>query len=362
MNNFDKWLKCYGNDELSIFSQDTEALLWLKLKTIVRKKWLNAFVQQHQLHLTTSTLQDQFRELYTLLQSRPEAHSWLEQFIRDENRQLALALPVEQLVSELYKLRVFDWGGSYQNNLDRYLVNNFIKTISSFEEISKKIDTEIHLSVANYVLCSWYNHWSSILIEHLFKEHPKVLPTIGMIKKVDFFVDQVPFDLKVTYLPIGYIAQQRKQKGLKTELSELKTYAKQYHIHFDAKADDDTIAYEITQKLSDAGKEESLAITKERHRILTEVMTNPKPLIRWLYENQGDRRFDAANRIFLILVDTTHWHDSWQLKRNLNLLKPSIEGWLNTFRRDQLAGLQVEFNFTKKTYCCFADVIFVVKR
>ncbi len=94
MNNFDKWLKCYGNDELSIFSQDTEALLWLKLKTIIRKKWLNAFAQQHQLHLTTSKLQDQFCELYTLLQSHPESHSWLEQFIREENGQLALLLPL----------------------------------------------------------------------------------------------------------------------------------------------------------------------------------------------------------------------------------------------------------------------------
>jgi hypothetical protein len=159
---------------------------------------------------------------------------------------------------------------------------------------------------------------------------------------------------------MGYIAQQRKQKGLKTELSELKTYAKQYRIHFDAQADDDTVAYEITQKLSDAGIENQ-AITKIRHLVLTEAINNPKLLIRWLYENQSDRRFDAANRIFLILVDTTHWNDSWQLKRNLNLLKPSIDNWLNNFNCEQLASLQVAFNFAKKTYHCFADAIFVVK-
>jgi len=32
-------------------------------------------------------------------------------------------------------------------------------------------------------------------------------------------------------------------------------------------------------------------------------MKNPAELIKWLYEEQGERRFDAANRFFLILVD-----------------------------------------------------------
>ena len=58
-----------------------------------------------------------------------KAHQLLDTFIRAGNRKVALALPVEQLVSELYKMRNFDWGGNYQNNLDRYIVDNFIKTI-----------------------------------------------------------------------------------------------------------------------------------------------------------------------------------------------------------------------------------------
>ena len=52
MNNFDKWLKCYGNDELSIFSQDTEALLWLKLNM----KKLHFLLQQRPLSLQHNEL------------------------------------------------------------------------------------------------------------------------------------------------------------------------------------------------------------------------------------------------------------------------------------------------------------------
>jgi len=358
MNNFDNWLKQYNADDLSQFSKNSDALLWLKLKSIARKEHLAAFVQQNQLSLISNKLNEQWRELYSLLQSHSDAHNLLDTFIRAKNQEI---LPLEQLVSELYKMQSFSWGGNYQNDLDRYLVDNFIKKYHRFDDITAEIETKINVSVSNYVFCSWYNHWSSILIEHLFKQHPIVLPTIGLIKKVDFFVEQIPFDLKVTYLPEGYIAAQRKQRGLKPELTELKGYARKYGIHFDNKATDDTLAYEITQKLSDANIKESDAILETRRSILQESIENPKLLIQWLYENQGDRRFDASNRIFLIVVDRDNWGDSWKLKRNLNLLKPAINQWLDNFNPDLLQNFKIEFNFKGKLYHCFADVIFAVK-
>lgn len=364
MNNFDNWLKQYEANDLSQFSENGDALLWLKLKSITRKarnEYLIAFVQQNQFSLSSKKLNDQWRELYSLLQSRPDAHNLLDTFIRAKHQEILPPEQSEQLVSELDKMQSFSWGGNYQNDLDRYLVDNFIKKYHRFDNISVEIETKINASVSNYVFCSWYNHWSSILIEHLFKQHPIVLPTIGMIKKVDFFVDQIPFDLKVTYLPKEYIAAQRKQKELKPELTELKGYAKKHRILFDKKATGDTLAYEITQKLSDANIKESDAILEMRRSILQESVENPRPLIRWLYENQGDRRFDASNRIFLIVVDKNNWSDSWKLKRNLNLLKPVINQWLDNFNPDLLQNLKVEFNFNDKPYHCFADVIFAIK-
>lgn len=361
MNKFENWLKCYDADDLLPFTESADGLLWLKLKSIVRKEWLNAFLRHSEIELQSSKLKEQWRELFAALNQRNDAHSLLDAFIREQDRHIALALPVQQLVSELYKMRSFDWGGNYQNNLDRFLVDHYIKNIPSFDTLSSKIQTEIAASVSGYVLCSWYNHWSSILIEHLFKQHPKVLPTIGMIKKVDFFVDQVPFDLKVTYLPQGFIAEQRKAMGLKPELTELKGYARAENISFDKAADNAAQAYEITQKLLDAGSSNAGEIQNIRTRILNEAMASPELLVRWLYENQGERRFDASNRVFLVLVDTQDWDASWKLKRNLDALKPSIDGWLDSFKRDELDRLKVEFRFAGKLYRCFSDVIFVVR-
>jgi hypothetical protein len=90
--------------------------------------------------------------------------------------------------------------------------------------------------VKGYVLNSWYNHWSSILIEHIFKSHKSVLPTVGQIKNVDFFINKIPFDLKVTYFPAEYLKQKRKERGLPVELTFLKAEAKNLKIYFDKEA------------------------------------------------------------------------------------------------------------------------------
>ena len=144
------------------------------------------------------------------------------------------------MVSELYKLREFNWGGDYKNALDKFLVDRYIKVYQDFDILFSKFEGEINRAVQGYVLCSWYNHWSSILIEHIFKTHPIVLPTVGQIKKVDFFINDIPFDLKVTYLPANFIETKRKEKGLQPELTELKqkaklagiTFTKQKQIYF----------------------------------------------------------------------------------------------------------------------------------
>jgi hypothetical protein len=110
---------------------------------------------------------------------------------------------------------------------------------------------EISHAVRGYVLNSWYNHWSSILIEHIFKSHKKVLPTVGQIKNVDFFINNVPFDLKVTYFPSEYLKLKRKEKGFPVELTYLKSKAKELNIVFDKSANASDIYYEITEKMKD---------------------------------------------------------------------------------------------------------------
>ena len=43
-----------------------------------------------------------------------------------------------KLISELYKLHVFDWGGLYQNNLERTIVDNYIKKLRILNFLQRK--------------------------------------------------------------------------------------------------------------------------------------------------------------------------------------------------------------------------------
>jgi hypothetical protein len=368
MRDFNYRKQLHDSEQLGEFNTNTIALLWLKIKSIVRKELIEEFVKQNNITLKERALGKQFAELFDLLyKNTTYSHQILDAYIRQKNISQVAALNTEQLVFELYKLKNFDWGGDYQNSLDKYLVSRYVKTHKSYDTLVSKFETEINVAVQGYVLNSWYNHWSSILIEHIFKSHPIVLPTVGQIKSVDFFLNNIPFDLKVTYLPAEYIKFKRKEKGLPVELTFLKNKAIEAKISFDKKAKDADIFYEIVEKMKDKNDEfcnKVLATLKnEKLEILKEVQENPKILAKWLYENQGEMRFGAENRLFLVLVDTDDFTNSWKLKRNLGLLKPIIIDYLDGFANKKVDDLRVAFSYKGKShsFTALTDIIFVVK-
>lgn len=368
MASFNHWKKAFEADEMEVFNFNAAGILWLKLKSIARKELLADFIAQERIALKTSKIADEFVELYDQLSvDLPAAHTKLDGFIRRAHAAQVSAFDEQKLVAELYQLRSFDWGGDYKNALDRYLVDRFVKVYDSYAELTARFDGEISRAVQGYVLCSWYNHWSSILIEHLFKQHAIVLPVVGQIKKVDFFIKGIPFDLKVTYLPANFIEKKRKEQGLKPELTELKQQAKALGIHFNKESKADDIYYEITQKMQDKGSPaclEALAsINKTRLDILQAVQANPKALIQNLYEEQGEMRFDASNRLFLVLVDSQDFDNSWKLKRNMEVLRPAINTYLDGFADKNLDDLCIRFRYKAKTqdFKVISDLIFVVR-
>lgn len=369
MKDFNYWDKLHKNEELEEFSNDNVGLLWLKTKSISRKELIAEFIKINNIALTETALAKQFVELFGILNSNvTKSNQILDDFIKSENTKQVGALNTAQLVSELYKLKNFDWGGDYQNSLDKYLVSRYVKVQNpSYENLLSKFETEISVAVLGYVLNSWYNHWSSILIEHIFKSHTEVLPTVGQIKSVDFFINDVPFDLKVTYLPAEYIKTKRKEKGLPVELTFLKKKATEAKIIFDKTAKPADIFYEIVEKMKDRNDDFCLDILKtlkdEKLEILQEVQDDPKMLATWLYENQGEMRFGSENRLFLVLVDTDDFTNSWKLKRNIDLLKPTILNYLDNFNIKKIDDLKIEFEFKgkTKTFTALTDIIFVVK-
>lgn len=368
MKDFDYWKKLHESEKLEEFSTDEQGFLWLKLKSIVRKELISEFITENEIELKDTSLNGQFVELYALLARNPaESHKLLNKYIETKNKTVLAALDTKKLVSELYKLKSFDWGGDYQNSLDKYLVSHYVKVFQSYDMLVSKFETEISTAVQGYVLNSWYNHWSSILIEHLFKSHEAVLPTVGQIKHVDFFIGNVPFDLKVTYLPAEYIKARRKELGFSVELTYLKAKAKELEIDFDKKAKHTDVYYEIVEKLKDKGSKECKTVIetlkKENLQILDEAKENPTRLAKWLYENQGEMRFGSENRLFLVLVDTDDFTGSWKLKRNMDVLKPVIKNYLDNFTNKKVADLTIAFKYKGKpqTFTALTDVIFVVK-
>ena len=238
-----------------------------------------------------------------------------------------------------------------------------MKKITSYESLSNAIEGDLHNSLRAYVLASWYNHWTSIIIEDIFKEHVNVIPAVGQIKKIDFFLNNKPFDLKVTYLPEGYIKDYRKASGLRPELTLMKDLARKLDISFDTSVPEAVLIPDLWRKLDDHPSDDARRLIRElyacRETLLNESIANPEPLARWFYENQGVRRFDASNRLFLVLVDKTDFFDSWKLKRARPLISKCITNYLGKINSD--VGFQLEFDWNGESYSTEADVIFVIK-
>jgi hypothetical protein len=265
------------------------------------------------------------------------------------------------IVNQLYRVQEFNWGGLHQNSLEKTIVDNYVKKITNYETLCRCVENELLTSLRGYVLCSWYNHWTSIIIEDIFKDHPNVLPAVGLVKKIDFFVRDTPFDLKVTYLPEGFLSGKRKAAGNRPELTLLKRAARTHGLPISADLADAALLQDLWTKVADHPAAECKQLIAElvnlRNALVTEIERDPGELIRWLYENQGDRRFDASNRLFLVLVDQRNYFDSWKLKRAKPLMEEKIRGYLDGCGNNP--GRRIEFDWEGTRYSTVSDVLVV---
>jgi len=82
-------------------------------------------------------------------------------------------------------------------------------------------------------------------------------------------------------------------------------------------------------------------------------------LMTWLYTNQGEMRFGAENRLFVILVDSTDMNESWKMKRAFALIGPKVKDYLDNFNEESLK--EINFTYKGNQYKSLADVLSVVK-
>lgn len=200
----------------------------------------------------------------------------------------------EDLIKELHKVQDFSWG-VVQGQLDQKIQAEYVRRIVRYADLINNVKAKLHDDVTSYVICTWYNHWTTVLIEEHISQHPKVIPTLKNIKGVDIFMDGQPFDLKTAGLPREY-------------------------------------------DIKDAIK-------------------NPKNLAVWMYENQGAQRFGADNRLFVVLLDTKNPEESWKLKRNFNLVFSKIDEFFNKEKVSN--SDEIVFSFAKKTYTTVTKVLLI---
>jgi len=200
----------------------------------------------------------------------------------------------EDLKKELTKVKDFSWG-TVQGQLDQKIQSEYVRVFVRYDELLRNVEAQLHPDVTNYVICTWYNHWTTILIEEQISLHERVVPTLKSVKGTDIFFDGQPFDLKVTYLPRNYDP--------------------------------------------------------------TEAAKQPQQLAIWMYENQGAQRFGADNRFFVILFDKREPERSWELKRNFPLISERVNDFFDTAKVSEED--EVVFTFNQRTYTAVTKVLII---
>jgi len=349
----------YKADAITELSKSDEGRRFLLLRSLSRTEHLLKLAETCGINVSAVGNRELLSTLYNSAVTIQQIKTSVKSIYLSERT--TRAANESTLINELYKMKEFYWGGLHQNSLEKTIVDNYVKKIQIYGDLNKRIDNEMLESMRGYVRCSWYNHWTSIIIEDIFKEHKNVLPAVGLVKKIDFFVHDVPFDLKVTYLPEGYVKDCRREQKLRPELTLVKQAARKRNIPIDSELSDAALLEHLWGIIADQPDDEARILINElrkaRLEMISTIVHNPTVLIRWLYENQGERRFDASNRLFLVLVNEDNYFQSWQLKRNRTLLANKIIQYLDTVPID--AGKTVEFSWDGRNYKTTADAIVI---
>lgn len=361
MSNFEKWDKEFRAQNLYAFNNNANALLWLKVRAVCRGKQIDQFLKDNKLTLEATQISKQNFELFELLENRDDAKSMLDKYLQGKNNEwyTSKGIDEEKLKEDLYKVQYYSWGGDQNNSLDKHLVSRYVKVISDYDKLICK-KGEIANNAWNYVQNSWYNNWTSFLIESLFKRHPRVISAVGEIKSVDFFIDDYPIDLKVTFFPNQYMDDKIKAKLGKKILSWLKSKGKEFGITARSDDSDSQQIYTLTEKLLEKGHNDIIqSLNDAKSEVIKDAQNSPIELMTWLYAHQGEMRFGAENRLFVILADSIDMNQSWKMKRAFSLIEPKVQKYLDTFTNESLKT--IDFTFKKQRYTSLADVIFVVK-
>lgn len=169
------------------------------------------------------------------------------------------------------------WDRRQNNTWDKE--TQFIYQIQGWEELLDRVKG-LSRDKTNYAVNRWFNFWSAVGVEEIFKRQPGVTPGPYKHRLVDFAIRGITFDHKTTVFPAAY------EPGA--------LYAAAY----------------------------------------------PRHLAWWLYEHQSDEgRHHFGNRLFVVLYDAGGQH--WRLRAELGLIRERIEAYMAGFEPGRLIELKL---------------------
>lgn len=209
--------------------------------------------------------------------------------------------------SEVQKVKNYEWPKKQDDSWDS--LSKFIYYTRYYSELLNKInkvtlDSSSKNDFEKYVICRWYNFWTSQIIEkHIFVQHLNVREEENKYHKtIDFYIDKINFDLKCSVFP----------KYFKFEISTFNIF---------------------------------------------NVIKDPSELINWLYLKQSkEGRWHISNRLFIIFVNLDDVENSWVLKKQFSRLKPLINKYLDNFNKNLFVVDNEKIEGKP-----FSDIIFFVK-
>ncbi len=177
------------------------------------------------------------------------------------------------------------WGRAQSDEWDK--MTAFIYSTPTWSMLVRQLEGK-PAEIRNYAINRWFNFWSAMGVEAIFCSLPGVVPARDIKDRlVDFRIRGISFDHlsadqagKTTVYPKGF--------PLPVNIARL----------------------------------------------------TPSTLIWWLYQHQSAQgRCHYANRLFVILCDTSPRAEHWKLRAELSLMKDAIEQYVRGFNPQKLVRL-----------------------
>lgn len=115
----------YAESNFATLLREEGGVYWLKLRSISRKKYLVEFCKFVCIDSGKLNKNNLLEYIYNIHPDEGLIDEFIKKKYQEERSYRKEIEPF--LVSELYKMKDFDWGGLYQNNLEKTIVNNYIK-------------------------------------------------------------------------------------------------------------------------------------------------------------------------------------------------------------------------------------------